>query len=57
MIYEAQTLLFRALREALKQPDVNEHKLKEAMTNALQPFLFEKTERHPMILAMIMAPE
>ncbi|MFY1068847.1 ribonuclease J1 [Enterococcus sp. AD013-P3] len=57
MIYEAQTLLFRALREALNQKDVNEHKLKEAMSNALQPFLFEKTERHPMILSMIMAPE
>lgn len=57
MIYEAQTLLFRALREALNQKDVNEHKLKEAMSNALQPFLFEKTERHPMILSMIMVPE
>ena len=57
MIYEAQTLLFRTLREALKQPDVNEHKLKEAMSNALQPFLFDKTERHPMLLSMIMAPE
>src|SRR5699024_7849002 len=57
MIYEAQTLLFRTLREALKQPDVTEHKLKEAMTNALQPFLFDKTERHPMLLSMIMAPE
>ena len=57
MIYEAQTLLFRALREALNQKDINEHKLKEAMSNALQPFLFEKTERHPMILSMIMAPE
>lgn len=57
MINEGQTLLFRALRDALKQPDCNEHKLKEAMTGVLQPFLFERTERHPMILGMIMTPD
>ncbi|EOT29882.1 ribonuclease J1 [Enterococcus saccharolyticus] len=54
MISEGQTILFHALREALSQPDCNEYKLREAMSVALQPFLFEKTERHPMILSMIM---
>lgn len=57
MINEGQTLLFKALREAMNQPDCNEFKLREAMSNALQPYLFEKTERHPMILSMIMTPE
>jgi len=54
MISEGQSILFHALREALSQPDCNEYKLREAMSTALQPFLFEKTERHPMILSMIM---
>ncbi|EAG2878054.1 ribonuclease J, partial [Listeria monocytogenes] len=57
MINEAQQILFRALREVLNQPDPTEHKLREAMSSALQPFLFEKTERHPMILSMIMTPD
>ena len=41
MINEAQQILFRALREVLNQPDPTEHKLREAMSSALQPFLFE----------------
>lgn len=57
MIHEGQTVLFNSLREALNQDDCNEYKLREAMTNALQPFLFERTERHPMILSMIMSPD
>lgn len=57
MINEAQQILFRALREVLNQPDPSEHKMREAMSAALQPFLFEKTERHPMILSMIMTPD
>ena len=57
MISEGQTVLFNALREALNQPNCSEFKLREAMSSALQPFLFEKTERHPMILSMIMTPD
>lgn len=57
MINEAQQLLFQALRDVLNQPDATEHKLREAMSGVLQPFLFEKTERHPMILSMIMSPD
>ncbi|HGD7083748.1 TPA: ribonuclease J [Enterococcus faecium] len=57
MINEAQRILFHALRECLNGPDCSEYKLKEAMTGALQPFLFERTERHPMILPMVMTPD
>ena len=53
MIHEGQRLLFNALREAMKDKNCTEAKLGEAMTTALQP-LFEQTERHPMILPMIM---
>ncbi|MGX7350889.1 ribonuclease J 1 [Enterococcus canis] len=57
MIYEAQKILFNALRDALKQENCTEAKLRDAMTGALQPFLFEQTERHPMILPMLMTPD
>lgn len=49
MINEAQQILFRALREILNQPDPTEHKLREAMSSALQPFLFEKTDRKSVV--------
>lgn len=54
MIHEGQRLLFNAIREALRDENCTEAKLCDAITAALQPFLFEKTERHPMILPMIM---
>lgn len=57
LIGESQSILFKVLRNELKDPDCTEHQLREAMTAALQPFLFEKTERHPMILSMIMTPD
>ncbi|MDT2828764.1 MAG: ribonuclease J1 [Enterococcus viikkiensis] len=57
MINEGQRILFHALREALNEGNCNEAKLKNAMVGALQPFLFDKTERHPMILPMIMTPD
>ncbi len=57
MINEAQRILFHALRECLNGPDCSEYKLKEAIAGALQPFLFERTERHPMILPMVMTPD
>lgn len=54
MIQEGQRILYRAIKEAFKQPQVNPTRLRDAMNEALQPFLFEKTERHPMILSMVM---
>lgn len=57
MINEAQRILFHALRDVLNAPDCSEHKLKEAMVGALQPYLFDRTERHPMIIPMVMTPD
>lgn len=57
MINEGQRILFHALREALNETGCTETKLKNAMVAALQPFLFDQTERHPMILPMIMTPD
>ncbi len=54
MIQEGQRILYRAIKEAFKQPQVTTARLRDAMNDALQPFLFEKTERHPMILSMVM---
>ncbi|AYW45594.1 ribonuclease J [Tetragenococcus koreensis] len=57
LIKKGQNILYNALRDALNQPDVSEYKLKEAMSQALQPFLVEQTQRHPMILSMLMTPD
>lgn len=54
LIHQAQRLLFNALRRALKAKDCNEASLNKAMVDALQPFLVEQTDRHPIILPMIM---
>ncbi|GCF93371.1 ribonuclease J [Enterococcus florum] len=56
MINEGQRILFHALREVLNESNCTDAKLKDAMVSALQPFLFDKTERHPMIIPMIMTP-
>src|SRR5699024_5094385 len=48
LIKKGQSVLYQALKEALKQPEISEYKLREAMTQAIQPFLYEKTERKPI---------
>ncbi len=57
LIKKGQNILYNALRDALNQQDASEYKLREAMSQALQPFLVEQTQRHPMILSMIMTPD
>lgn len=57
LIKKGQNILYKALRNALNQSDTSEYKLREAMSQALQPFLVEQTQRHPMILSMIMTPD
>lgn len=57
LINEAQQVLTRAIKEALTEENVTETDLKNAMIAELQPFLYEKTERNPVILAMVMTIE
>jgi len=57
MIHQGQRVLFNAIREAMNQDGANEMKVREAMTNAIQPYLFELTEREPMIISMILTPD
>ncbi|GAA3008274.1 ribonuclease J1 [Tetragenococcus solitarius] len=57
LIKKGQNILYNALRDALNQSDTSEYKLREAMSQALQPFLIEQTQRHPMVLSMIMTPD
>ncbi|MGH2245680.1 ribonuclease J, partial [Enterococcus faecalis] len=54
MIHEGDRLLFNALGESMKDKNCTEAKLGEAMRTALQPLLFEQTQRHPIVLPKIM---
>ncbi|WP_171315967.1 ribonuclease J1 [Enterococcus cecorum] len=58
MINEAQGILYDALMDAFNQEgEISEHQLREILTDAIEPYLYEKTRRIPMILAMIMTPD
>ncbi|MDR1521593.1 MAG: ribonuclease J [Streptococcaceae bacterium] len=57
MLSEAQRILFRVLCETLNNNECTIQKLREAMTEDLQPFLFEQTERNPMIVSMVLTPD
>lgn len=58
MISEAQGILYDALMAAFNQEgEISEHQLREILTDAIEPYLYEKTRRSPMILAMIMTPD
>lgn len=54
LIQETQRLLFNAIRRALKDPNCTEAMVNEVIINTIQPFLYEKTERQPMILPMVL---
>lgn len=54
LIVQCQKILNRAIEQALKEDGCNETKIRQTITDTLQPFLVEKTERYPMILPMVL---
>lgn len=57
LIRESQRLLFNTIRVALKNKDANVQSVNGAIINALKPFLYEKTEREPIIIPMVLTPD
>lgn len=57
LIRESQRILFNAIRIALKNKDASIQTVNGAIVNALRPFLYEKTEREPIIIPMILTPD
>lgn len=55
LIHEAQAIVKQDVQALLKgDENITEKKLKDTVTNAIQPYLYEKTERRPMIVPVIM---
>ncbi|HFI0264992.1 TPA: ribonuclease J [Streptococcus suis] len=57
LIRESQRVLFNAIRIAMRNKDANNQTVNGAIVNALRPFLYEKTEREPIIIPMILTPD
>ena len=53
LINEARRHVFRTIRRKMKSDKASEATIHNAIIDDLQSFLFEKTERHPMILPML----
>ncbi|WP_313466676.1 ribonuclease J1 [Carnobacterium sp.] len=56
LINDAQRVIARGLRKLLttSEDTITEQMVKATITESLKPFLYEKTERHPMVLPVIM---
>ncbi|CAH0415784.1 ribonuclease J [Periweissella fabaria] len=52
MINEGRRRVFATIRRAMENPNANENSIRNAVIEDLQSFLYEKTERKPMILPM-----
>ncbi|HEM3561410.1 TPA: ribonuclease J [Streptococcus suis] len=57
LIRESQRILFDAIRIAMRNKDASIQTVNGAIVNALRPFLYEKTEREPIIIPMILTPD
>ncbi|HEM6072912.1 ribonuclease J1 [Streptococcus suis] len=57
LIRESQRVLFNAIRIAMRNKDANIQTVNGAIVNTLRPFLYEKTEREPIIIPMILTPD
>lgn len=57
LINQAQRIVAREINKALKNPECNESMLQDVITKTLEPFLVEKTERHPLIMPMVLTQD
>ncbi|UWM88737.1 ribonuclease J1 [Streptococcus parauberis] len=57
LIRESQRVLFNAIRIALKNKEASIQSVNGAIVNALRPFLYEKTEREPITLRLVLIPD
>ena len=57
LIRQSQRILFNAIRIALKNKDASVQSVSGAIVNALRPFLYESTEREPIIIPMVLTPD
>ncbi|UQS86457.1 ribonuclease J [Nicoliella spurrieriana] len=53
LLDEGRKLVFRTIRRAMHNKHATEATIRSAIINDLQRFLFNKTERHPLILPML----
>jgi len=53
LINQGRRHLYRSIKGELKNDKVSETQIKNTIISDLQEFLFEQTERHPMILPML----
>lgn len=53
LINEGRRLVFATIRRAMQNPNATENTIRNAVIEDLQAYLYEKTERKPMILPML----
>ncbi|MFJ6908804.1 MAG: ribonuclease J1 [Ligilactobacillus ruminis] len=53
LINKGRKQVFRSIKRTLKNGKISETMLKDAIVSDLQSFLFEQTERHPLIIPML----
>ncbi|MDN6627015.1 MAG: ribonuclease J, partial [Pisciglobus halotolerans] len=54
LIHDAQRIATKNLKKLFKEGNVTEQMIKTSIIQSLKPFLYERTERNPMILPIIM---
>lgn len=53
LINKGRKQVFRSIKRTFKNEKISETMLKDAIVSDLQSFLFEQTERHPLIIPML----
>jgi ribonuclease J len=53
LINEGRRRMFATIRQAMRNPHANEASINRAIIDDLQKFLYDQTERHPVIIPML----